>query len=59
MRRLGIFDGRLHYADVVGNVAVDGEKVRQSIEIIVKEECAEGKRLASISVRFRSPAPRR
>ena len=45
MRRLGIFDRRLNHADVVRNVAVDGEKVGQAVEVVVKEECAEGQRL--------------
>src|SRR6266705_6797950 len=44
MRRLSILDGGLDDADVVGDVAVDGEKVRQPIEIVVKEKRAEGKR---------------
>ena len=44
MRRLRILHVGLHHADVVGNVAVDGENIQQAIEIIVKEESAEGER---------------
>ena len=49
MRRLGILQVRLHHADVVGHVAVDGENIEQAVEIVVKEECAEGQRLGGDS----------
>src|ERR1700733_5820163 len=45
MRRLRILDVGLHYADVVGNVSVHRENILQAIEIIIKKESAEGKRL--------------
>src|SRR5450755_1897379 len=37
MRRLSILEGGLHHADVIGNVAVDGEKIEQAVQIVVKE----------------------
>ena len=45
MWRLRILEGGLDHSDVVGNVAVDSEKIRLAVQIIVKEECAEGERL--------------
>src|ERR1051325_4905459 len=44
MWRLGIFDLFLHCADIVRDMAVRCKDVRQSVEIIIKEETAEGKR---------------
>ena len=40
MRRLGIGDLLLDLADVVGDVSVGREDVRQSVEIGVEEEAA-------------------
>ena len=45
MRRLGILEGGLDHADVIGNVAIDREKIELTVQIVVKEKCAEGERL--------------
>src|SRR3984885_8203117 len=44
MRRLRVLDVWLHNADVIGNVAVDGEYVGQSVEVIIEKECAKSQR---------------
>jgi hypothetical protein len=41
MRRLRVFYVGLHHADVIGNVAVDGQYVELSVEVVIKEECPE------------------
>jgi hypothetical protein len=38
MRGLGILHVGLHHADVVGDVTVDGEKIGQAVQIVVKKK---------------------
>ena len=42
VRRLSVANVGLDDADVVRNVAIDGKDVRQTVEVVIEEKCAEG-----------------